>query len=159
MIRPVTDSGSPDALERTLLNAGRIVLASLFVLGGIAKIASPDLYLDRMTAAGLEPARLLLTLVIALELCGGLWVSSGARGHGLPALALAAHTLLINVTLYPFWEVGDPDRVEQISFFFKNVSIAGGLLFVAGVSRRHDRERLAGVRPPAPGHDRPPPPH
>ena len=139
-----TDRSPPAALERTLLVAGRVTLASLFVLGGVAKIARPELYLAMMTEAGIEPARPLLSLVIALELGGGLWVASGLRGHAFAAVALALHTLLVNLLLHPFWQFGGDERIDEISFFFKNVSIAGGLLFAAGAARR--LERSGGAR-------------
>ena len=141
---PSGASRAPSGSERALLVGGRVVLASLFVLGGIAKIASPDLYLAMMGEAGLAPARLLLNLVIALELGGGLWLAAGARAHEIAAVALAAHTLLVNLFLHPFWELAGPERIDEISFFFKNVAIVGGLLFVAGAARRE--HRLAGTR-------------
>jgi len=130
------DPSGSDRFTRTLIVGGRWVLASLFVLGGVAKVASPALYLAMMDTAGLSPARPLLTLVVALELGGGLWLACGLRGHALAALALAAHTLLVNVLLHPFWEFEGGERIAEISFFFKNVSIIGGLLFVAGHARR-----------------------
>ena len=136
-----SNPAAADRTERTLIAAGRTILASLFVLGGIAKIASPAIYLEMMEAAGLEPARLLLNLVIALELGGGVWVASGLRGHALAAVALAVHTLAINVLLHAFWELDGARRIDEISFFFKNVSIAGGLLLVAGVARLRARVR------------------
>ena len=130
---PAGRSESRSTADR-LVAAGRATLASLFVLGGIAKIASPGLYLAMMNEAGIAPARPLLTLVIALELGGGLWVAAGLRGHGAAAAALALHTLLVNALVHPFWHVDGSERIDEISFFFKNVSIAGGLLLVAALA-------------------------
>jgi len=130
-----------DALARLGVALGRATLASLFVLGGIAKLASPELYLALMGEAGLPAARPLLLAVAALELGGGLWLASGLPGHAPAALVLAAHTLAINVLVHPFWTLRGPERIDEISFFFKNLAIVGALVFVAAVALVRRRER------------------
>ena len=135
MVLPAADRPPPDALGRALLIGGRGLLASLFVLGGVAKILRPELYLAMMDEAGIAPAGPLLAAVAALELGGGLWVASGLRGHAPAALALALHTFAINLLLHDFWHFEGAERIDEISFFCKNLAIAGGLLFVAGAAR------------------------
>ena len=135
----------PDALERALVVVGRVALASLFVLGGVAKVLEPELYLALMDEAGIEPARPLLTLVTALELGFGLWLAAGLRHAFFPALALAAHTVLINALVHRFWEHGGGERVVEIALFSKNLAIVGGLLYFAGAElcRARERQRVA----------------
>jgi putative oxidoreductase len=124
-------SNWPDLLTAT----GRLVLASLFMLGGLNKIMNYADTLAMMRGAGLEPAALLLPLTIALELGGGGLVAFGRRFAVPAALMLAIFTLATNMFFHRFWSAG-PDAALQLSLFFKNVSIAGGLLFVAGVTAR-----------------------
>ena len=131
--RSAEDTGAPPG--RALRVAGRVALASLFVLGGVAKLLRPELYLAMMHEAGLWPERPLLIAVVALELGGGLWLAAALPRHDIAAVALALHTVAINLLLHPFWTFEGEARIDEISFFFKNVSIAGGLLFVAGEAR------------------------
>lgn len=134
-----------DALASVLVVVGRVTLAALFVLGGVAKLLEPDIYLGMMRESGLEPARPLLTLVTALELGFGLWLATGLRHAAFAAVALAAHTLLVNALLHRFWTLEGSERLYEIGLFSKNVAIVGGLLFFAGVERRraHAERRLA----------------
>jgi putative oxidoreductase len=115
---------------------GRLVLASLFILGGFNKVMNYADTLGMMRAAGLEPESLLLPPTIALELGGGLLVAFGRRFAMPAALALALFTIATNIVFHRFWSMSGPETALQLSLFFKNVSIAGGLLFVAGASAR-----------------------
>lgn len=115
---------------------GRLLLASLFVLGGLNKIMNYADTIAMMRTAGLEPASMLLPLTIALELGGGLLVASGRRFAIPAALALALFTIATNIVFHRFWLMDGAEAALQLSLFFKNVSIAGGLLFVAGASSR-----------------------
>lgn len=114
------------------LVGGRIALALLFLLGGLNKILNYTATLASMEAVGLSPAPLLLPLVIGLELIGGALVAFGRRGAALAALALAMFTLSTNVFFHDFWNMDGDIAALELSLFFKNVSIAGGLLFLAG---------------------------
>ena len=125
---------------------GRCGLASLFVLGGLAKAFAPEPYLETMRGASLEPAGLLLALVAALELGGGLAIAFGLRVGLWAALALAAHTLATNVLVHRFWELEEPIRRLELSAFFKNVSIAGALLYYAAVRPVTGEEGRIAVR-------------
>jgi putative oxidoreductase len=115
---------------------GRVLLASLFILGGLNKILNYADTLAMMRGAGLEPASLLLPPTIALEFGGGLLVAFGRRFAIPAALALALFTIATNIVFHRFWSMAGPDAALQLSLFFKNVSIAGGLLFVASASAR-----------------------
>jgi putative oxidoreductase len=123
-----------DALAGLGLHLGRAVLASLFVLGGINKILNFDATQARMTEVGLEPAALLLPATIALELGGGLMVALGTRFSWAAAFALALFTVATNVFFHRFWEAAPPMAEAELSMFFKNVAIAGGLLFYSAVA-------------------------
>lgn len=114
------------------LVGGRIALASLFLLGGLNKILNYSATLASMEAVGLSPAPLLLLLVIGLELIGGALVAFGRKGATLAALVLALFTFSTNLFFHDFWNMDGDIAALELSLFFKNVSIAGGLLFFAG---------------------------
>lgn len=128
------------------LHFGRVLLASLFVLGGINKILTFEATAQTMTDMGFPLVSILLPATIALELGGGLVVAIGLRGAALSAAILIFFTLLVNLIFHRFWEMtGDIAQLE-LSLFFKNVSLAGGLLYVAAQSTlirqaRDDPER------------------
>jgi putative oxidoreductase len=55
------------------------------------------------------------------------------RAPRLAAGVLAATLVPSTAARYRFWETSDPDaRREQVTHFFKNVSLTGGLLIAAG---------------------------
>jgi putative oxidoreductase len=115
---------------------GRTGLASLFILGGINKLANPDTTIAMMNEAGLPAASILLPLVIGLELGGGLWVSVGKWRATIPALALAVFTLTTNALFHDFWTLSGEIQALQLSLFFKNLAIASGLIAIAAILAR-----------------------
>ncbi|MEM8654966.1 MAG: DoxX family protein [Pseudomonadota bacterium] len=119
-----------------LFHAGRIILASLFILGGIDKIVTPERSIEAMTIVGLPFPAVLILAVIAVELGGGLAVAAGiGRVAQVAAIVLIAHTIAVNVLLHPFWSMtGDLARTE-LSLFFKNIAVIGGLMMVASGAR------------------------
>jgi putative oxidoreductase len=121
-----------------LIAFGRVVLASLFMLGGLNKIMNYNDTLALMRGAGLEPATLLLPATIVLELGGGALVALGRRFVAPAALTLAAFTIVTNLVFHRFWTITGPEGMLQLSLFFKNVSIAGGLIMVAGIAAERD---------------------
>ena len=117
---------------KTLLgHLGIFALASLFLLGGLNKILNWSDTLERMEAAGLTPAALLLPLTVALELIGGAALVYG-RGPSVAAgLLLAGFTVLTNLAFHRFWEMNGVLGDLELSLFFKNIAIAGALTLVA----------------------------
>ncbi|MEL7486184.1 MAG: DoxX family membrane protein [Pseudomonadota bacterium] len=121
-------------LAPSIAVAGRILLASLFVLGALNKALTYDETLMRMVDAGLSPAAMLLPLTIALEVFGGLAIIYGRTPAAIAGLGLAAYVFIVNLVFHPFWTFDDPVRDIELSLFFKNISIMGGLTFVAATS-------------------------
>lgn len=111
---------------------GRSGLASLFILGGINKLVSYQETQARMVDVGLAPAAILLPATILLELIAGLSVAYGRRLAIYAAPALFAFTLATNLWLHRFWELEGEIATLELSLFFKNIAIAGALLFVFG---------------------------
>ncbi len=112
---------------------GRLLIASLFILGGINKVINYEQTLSSMASVGLSPSSILLPLTILLELVGGIVVLIGRRFHVLAAFLLAGFTLLTNVVFHNFWTMESTERAYELSLFFKNIVVAGALIFVAGI--------------------------
>lgn len=106
--------------------AGRVLLASIFLLSGLGKLGHYAGTQAYMTAAGV-PGQL-LPLVIALEVAGAVAIVAGWQTRAT-ALLLAGFSLLAAVLFHNQFQ----DQIQMI-LFLKNVAIAGGflLLFVHG---------------------------
>ena len=110
---------------------GRCAFASLFLLGGVNKVMTFEAVSMRMEAVGLMPSFILLPIVITLELGAGLLIAMAGPFYRIAALVLAGFTLTTNLFFHDFWTMQGDIRELEFSLFFKNVAIAGALLFVA----------------------------
>ena len=104
--------------------AGRILLSLIFIQAGISKIFGYEGTAAHMTESGV-PA-ILLPLVILTEAGGGLCVLLGLWTRWA-ALALAGFCVLAGFLFH--YQPGD---MMQMINFMKNITIAGGLLVLAG---------------------------
>jgi putative oxidoreductase len=102
--------------------AGRVLLASLFLLAGLQKIGAYEGTAGYMASQGVPGA--LLPIVIALEVLGALAIIVGWKTR-LVAFLLAGFSL-VSAALFHF----KPDDAMQMTMFLKNVSIAGGFLLL-----------------------------
>ena len=129
MIAPVSNNPALIAGETTVSGyaaaAGRILLASIFLLSGFSKIADPASSLGYISSAGLPLPQLGLAIAIFVEIVGGLALILGYRTK-LVATALA----LFSVATAVFFHSALGDQ-NQFIHFFKNIAMAGGLLQVA----------------------------
>jgi putative oxidoreductase len=102
--------------------AGRVLLAAIFVMSGLGKVAAPAATLAYMKAAGLPFAPVGLAGAALIELGGGLALILGYRTR-VAAAVLAAFALVTAAIFHS--ALGDQN---QLIHFFKNVAMAGGLL-------------------------------
>jgi putative oxidoreductase len=105
--------------------AGRILIALIFVLSGINKLGSFAGTQAYMESAGVPG--MLLPVVIALELLGGLAIILGWHTR-LAAFLLAGFTLLSGILFHG--NIGDQ---MQMIMFMKNLAIAGGFLMIVAL--------------------------
>lgn len=108
-----------------LAAAGRVLLAAIFVLSGVSKLADPTGTIAYITSAGLPAPSLAYGVAVAVELVGGLLLIAGIRTR-IVASALAAFSLAAAFGFHA--NLADQN---QFIHFFKNVALAGGLLQVA----------------------------
>jgi putative oxidoreductase len=118
-------------LRTSALHTGRVLLASLFVLGGINKILNYEATALTMSDMGFPLVSFLLPATIALEFVGGIAVAIGRTGAAFSAVLLFAYTLVVNLIFHRFWEMQGQMAQVELSLFFKNVSLAGGMLYLA----------------------------
>ncbi|MDE8651263.1 DoxX family protein [Novosphingobium album (ex Liu et al. 2023)] len=118
--RPATDSHARDIAAV----AGRVLIATIFLLSGLSKIADPAGSIGYIASAGLPLPTLALAGAIAVEVLGGIALAIGYRTR-IVALVIAAFSVATAVFFHA--ALGDQN---QFIHFFKNLAIAGGLLNV-----------------------------
>jgi putative oxidoreductase len=102
--------------------AGRVLLASLFLLSGLSKLGAYSATAAYMSAFGVPTA--VLPAVIAIEVLGAVAIILGWRTR-VVAGSLAVFSLLTAFTFHTAFG----DQMQMI-MFLKNVSIAGGFLLL-----------------------------
>jgi putative oxidoreductase len=103
---------------------GRILLAIIFILSGLSKLANPAGTQGYIASAGLPLPLLGYIVALVVEIGGGLMLLVGYRTR-FAAIALAIFTVAAAVFFHHAF--GDQN---QFIHFMKNLAIAGGLLQV-----------------------------
>lgn len=111
-----------DSLRPLAALVGRILIAAMFVMGGISKITGYAGTQQYMEAFGIPGW--LLPLVIATEILGGIAIIVGWQTR-LAALALAGFTALAAL----FFHSDFADQMQML-LFMKNMAVVGGFLFL-----------------------------
>ena len=101
---------------------GRIFLAALFLLSGVGKLGAYSGTAAYMASVGVPGG--LLPIVISLEIGGAIAIIVGWQTR-VVALLLAGFTIVSALIFHTHFA----DQIQMI-MFWKNVSIAGGLLLL-----------------------------
>ena len=137
-----------------LVTLGRILFAILFVYAGADKLldiaATSQLIAGKVipalpavlspytaqleAAAGMPADRILAILAGVLEVLGGLAI---ALNIGARLFAILLVIFIAGVTYYfhDFWNMAGAEKTTNIYAAWKNISLIGGLLIVAGYPR------------------------
>jgi len=116
--------------ENVLNLVGRIAIAALFLPAGINKLLGMEGAAGYFTSLGLPAVAVLIWVVIAIEILGGLALILGYHTR-LVALGLAIFTVLASIVGHAFWAAPvDAAFIAQL-LFFKNMAVTGGLLVLA----------------------------
>ena len=114
---------NPSLLRSITQLAGRVLMSIVFVVAGFGKLgagyAGTQGYMESMGVPGM-----LLPLVIALELGGGLAILLGWQTR-VAAFLLAGFSILTALLFH----ANLADQMQSIQFM-KNLAIAGGFLFL-----------------------------
>jgi putative oxidoreductase len=104
---------------------GRILLAAIFIMSGLGKLADPAGTLGYIASIGLPLPGVALAGAIAVEVGGGLLIAIGLYSR-ITALAMAVFSIATALLFHH--ALGDQN---QMIHFMKNISIAGGFLQIA----------------------------
>lgn len=112
-------------MHKQIIVIGRIMLALIFVLAGVSKIADPAGTMGYMAAMGVPTT--LYYPTIALEVFGGLAIMAGYKVR-YAAIALAVFSVVAAVIFHNNFA----DKMQMI-LFMKNIAMAGGLLILSTI--------------------------
>ena len=111
-----------DKLQALSDPIGRLFLSMIFIYSGFNKItgyAGTQGYMESMGVPGI-----LLPLVIAVELLGGLAILFGFKAR-LAAILLVGFNIVSALIFHQFWI-----DESQMNPFMKNIAMAGGFLMI-----------------------------
>ena len=125
---------------------GRVLISAIFLVSGFGKIAQYAGTQAYMAASGVPGS--LLSLVIALEIGGGLAIVVGYKTRWA-AVALAGFSIVSAFIFHGNFA----DQIQQI-MFLKNLAMAGGFLVIAARgagalsldARAHRAQNVAATR-------------
>jgi len=121
---------STDAPASFLAFLGRILLALIFVLGGINKLdGGVAATASNMASHGIPYSNILVWGVVALELGGGLMLMAGLLTRWISA-ALFFYTVALALIFHPYWTFPAAAARTQHAFFYEHVAMLGGFLYV-----------------------------
>jgi putative oxidoreductase len=103
---------------------GRVLIAVIFVMSGLGKLAAPDATIGYISAANLPFPFLAYVVAVVVEIGGGILLIAGFQTRAVGAV-LAIFTVAAAVGFH-----GAFSDQNQMIHFLKNISMAGGLLQV-----------------------------
>lgn len=112
--------------------AGRILLATIFLLSGLTKLTDWNGTAAFMAAHGLKLIPVLLPMAAIVEIAGGLAILCGARSR-LAAFILFLYLIPTTLVFHNFWGHAGMEYVNQMQHFLKNLAIMGGLALIVGL--------------------------
>ena len=119
-----------NALHRYGPLIGRILIAFIFVFSGFGKITGFEGTVAYIASKGLPLPQLGAVAAIIVELGGGLMVVLGWKARWAAA-AMLIFTGMAALFFHNFWAVPADQAQNQMIHFMKNISMMGGLLYVA----------------------------
>jgi putative oxidoreductase len=127
----VTSEPATSAFHRYILVAARILVAIIFMMTALNIIGQA--FAEHEMAAQGVPASLIPALIVAaraLQLVAGIGLILGIYPR-ISALALLLFLIPATLMGHAFWQaVGTSLYPAQLINFFKNVCMAGGLIFI-----------------------------
>lgn len=119
-----------------MLLLARLLLMILFVIFGWSKLTGFSDTVAYMNSVGVPMASVTAAIAVIMEFFVGIAIAVGFYTRPL-AIVLGLYTIAAAVIGHQFWNLVDPERIGAMINFYKNMSIAGGLLLlcIAGPGR------------------------
>ncbi|MBC7434711.1 MAG: DoxX family protein [Bdellovibrionales bacterium] len=109
---------------------GRVLIAMLFIPGGIGKLMGFAGTVGYIASKGVPLPEVCAAIAVIVELGLGVLLLVGFQTRWA-ALAIALFTLVITFIFHAYWGVPPEQVMAQKMNFFKNMAIVGGLFAFA----------------------------
>jgi putative oxidoreductase len=108
----------------------RLLMASIFLVFGIRKLLAFAGTVGYFTKLGFPMPEAMVVLAIIIEIGGGILLAIGWKTRWV-AWLLALFTVIALCAAHRYWEFDAAQYANQMTHFFKNLCIIGGLMMVA----------------------------
>ncbi len=112
-----------------ILLIARVLLVALFVLFGWSKLTGFSGTIAYMAAENAPLPTVAAVIAVVMELLVGMAIAVGFYTRPL-AYLLTLYTLATAFIGHHYWTMPDAERMANMINFYKNLSIAGGLLLL-----------------------------
>lgn len=120
----IQDLSDSPAISTAVPLVGRILMAAIFLISGLGKIAAPAGTIGYIASAGLPFPQLGLAIAVFVEVVGGIALIAGYRTR----IVAAVLAIFCVATAFSFhFNLTDQN---QFIHFLKNIAMVGGLLQV-----------------------------
>ncbi len=121
-------------IEELAIVVGRLLIAAIFIRGGLMNVWRPHQHqIEAAARLRLPMPKLMVRLNAAAMFVGGTLLGFGIAPQP-GALLLVATMIPTTLSAHQFWKATEPQQLRmQLLHFLKNVAIVGGLLVVFGL--------------------------
>ncbi|QXI45178.1 DoxX family protein [Pseudomonas wayambapalatensis] len=119
-----------DGQRDAIIFLARILLMILFVLSGWSKLTGFEGTVGYLASLGAPAPTVAAAVAVIMEFFVAILLILGFYTRPL-ALLFALFVLGTALIGHPFWNMVEPARAANMTQFFKNMSIIGGLLLLA----------------------------
>jgi putative oxidoreductase len=105
---------------------GRLLIAAIFLMSGIAKLTDTPGTIAHMTGAGILYADTLAIVAGAAEVLGAIAIATGFLTR-VAAVGLILFMIPTTLIFHAFWNYTGEQHMTQMVNFMKNLAILGGL--------------------------------
>ena len=116
-------------LQNPLTFLGRLLMASLFLPAGIAKLTGFAATVGYIASVGMPMPAVSAVIALIVEVAGGIALVIGF-GTRTAALVLAVFTLVASFFFHAYWAAPAEQHMIVSLLFYKNIAVVGGLLFL-----------------------------
>ena len=109
---------------------GRVLIALIFAYFGYMKVMGFGGSVAYFAKWGFPLPPVAAALAVIFELGGGILLIIGWKTRWV-AWALALYTVIATAVAHRYWTYPPEQTFNQMSHFFKNLSLIGGLIYVA----------------------------
>lgn len=116
--------------QSNMMLVGRVLVSAIFLVFGIRKLIAVAGTAGYFAKLGFPMPEVMVWVAILIEVGGGALLLLGWQTRRI-AWLLIAFTVIATLMAHRYWEFDAAQYANQMTHFFKNVAMVGGLLYIA----------------------------